>query len=326
MGDPAGIGPEIVVKALSNEDYYRRSAPVVLGDPERLNQSLKFAAIPLEIRVIEDLADARFEYGVIDVLKSAVGGVADLPYGVVDAKAGAAAVSYVMKAIDLALARQIDAIVTGPINKEAIHLAGYRQYSGHTEIFADRTNTKDYAMMLVVNDLYVIHVSTHCSLREACGRATKSRIRTVIDLANEVVQTYGLPNPVIAVAGLNPHSGEGGAFGREEIEEIMPAIAEAEAAGVRAIGPVPPDSVFVRALKGEYQVIIVMYHDQGHIPVKVIGFDKGVNTSIGLPIIRTSVDHGTAFEIAGRGIASAASMEAALNLAIDLAIKKKLRV
>jgi len=278
---------------------------------------------PLKVRAIEDLSEAKFKYGVIDVLESDIPGISDVTYGQVSAVAGKSAVAYVFKAIELAQAQKIAAIVTGPLNKEAIHLAGYNQYSGHTEIFAEKTNTSDYAMMLAVNDLYVIHVSTHCSLRQACDKATKSRIKKVIDLANEVVKTYSISNPLIAVAGLNPHSGEGGAFGTEEIEQIIPAIEESLAKGMKVMGPVPPDSLFVRAKKGEYQVMIVMYHDQGHIPVKVIGFDEGINTSIGLPIIRTSVDHGTAFEIAGKGIASAASMEAALNLAIDLAVNKE---
>jgi len=322
MGDPAGIGAEVVVKALSNEIYYRTASPVVFGDKDRIEQSLKFLGMPLKVREIEDLSDAKFEYGIIDVLKFDIPGVRDVAYGQVSPVAGKASVAYVLKAIELAQKQKIDAIVTGPLNKEAIHLAGYNQYSGHTEIFAEKTNTKDFAMMLALKDLYVIHVSTHCSLRQACEKATKSRIKKVIDLANEVVKTYSIPNPLIAVAGLNPHSGENGAFGTEEIEQIIPAIEEARASGVKIIGPVPPDSLFVRAQRGEYQVMIVMYHDQGHVPVKVIGFDKGVNITIGLPIIRTSVDHGTAFEIAGKGIASEVSMEAALNLAINLAVKK----
>ena len=322
MGDPAGIGAEVVVKALNNEQYYKIAAPVVFGDKERIQHSINYLGLPLKVREIEDLTEANFEYGVIDVFKSDLPSLSDVTYGEVSALAGQAAVTYVFKAIELAQVQKIDAIVTGPLNKEAIHLAGYNHYSGHTEILAEKTNTKDYAMMLSVNDLYVIHVSTHCSLRQACDKATKSRIKKVIELANEVVKTYNLPNPVIAVAGLNPHSGEGGAFGTEEIEQIIPAIEESRVECVKVIGPVPPDSLFVRAKKGEYQVMIVMYHDQGHVPVKVIGFDKGVNITIGLPIIRTSVDHGTAFEIAGKGIASAESMEAAIDLAIDLAVKK----
>ncbi len=325
MGDPAGIGAEVTVKALSNKDYYRKAAPLVLGDAERIQQSLKFVATPLKVREIGDVSEAKFEYGTIDVLRQQIPGIREVAYGQLSAVAGTAAVAYVLKAIELAQGHKIDAVCTAPLNKEAIHLAGYKQYSGHTEIFADKTNTKDYAMMLVVNGLHVIHVSTHCSLRQACDRATQARVQTVIGLARDVVWDYGLANPLIAVAGLNPHSGENGAFGTEEIEHIIPAIEAAQAEGVRIVGPVPPDSLFVRALKGEYQVLIVMYHDQGHIPVKVIGFDKGVNTSIGMPVIRTSVDHGTAFEIAGKGIASSVSMEAALDLAIELALKRQQR-
>lgn len=322
VGDPTGIGAEIAVKTLSKPRYYETARPVVIGDRERLRQSLKFVAEKLEINPVDNVRDARFEYGVIDVLHVDVPGVADLPYGKVLATGGEAAVRYVFKGIELALAREVDAVCTGPLHKEAMHLAGYKQYAGHTEIFAERTGTKDYAMMLYTQGYHVIHVSTHCSLRQACDKATKERVGKVIELAHDMIRTYHVPNPVIAVAGLNPHSGEGGAFGTEEIESIIPAIEEAKARGIEVMGPVPPDSLFVRAGKGQYQVMVVMYHDQGHIPVKIINFDEGVNVTLGIPIIRTSVDHGTAYGKAGKGTASPASMEEAFKLAVTMARSK----
>jgi 4-hydroxythreonine-4-phosphate dehydrogenase len=323
MGDPAGIGAEIAVKTLSNAKNYTQARPFIIGDKDRIRESLKFTQGVKDINIIEDILEAKFQPGIIDVMHIPIEGVSEIPYGKLNAKAGKAAVAYIYKSIDLAKAKLIDAVVTGPINKEAMHMAGYTQYSGHTEIFAQKTNTKDYAMMLSVDDYYVVHVSTHCSLREACDRATKERVKKVIYMAQDLIQTYQIPNTTIAVAGLNPHSGEGGLFGTEEIEHIIPAIEEASAEGINVIGPIPPDSIFVRAARKEFQVIIVMYHDQGHIPVKIINFNEGINVTLGLPIIRTSVDHGTAFGRAGKGYASPASMEAALQMAARMAALRK---
>ncbi|MFZ5945568.1 MAG: 4-hydroxythreonine-4-phosphate dehydrogenase PdxA [Bacillota bacterium] len=322
MGDPAGVGSEIAVKTLSNKDYYDFARPFVIGDKKRMEESLKFSKEKLEINAIESLEEAKFTFGIIDVLHIEIDGVDKVPYGEINATAGKAAVSYIFKSIEMANNREVDAVVTGPINKESMHLAGYKNYPGHTEIFAEKTNTKDYAMMLYTDGYYVIHVSTHCSLRQACDKATKERVGKVIELAHDMVKTYSIENPLIAVAGLNPHCGEGGAFGDEEIKEIIPAIEEAQNKGIKITGPVPPDSIFYRAMKGQFKVIIVMYHDQGHIPVKVINFEDGVNVTLGLPIIRTSVDHGTAFGKAGEGRASAASMEAAYRLAAKMALEK----
>lgn len=323
MGDPCGVGAEIAVKALANKAFYDQARPLVIGDLTRLEYCFKFVELPLKLNVIRSPEEGRFEFGTLDVLHMEVPGVSSLGYGKVDAVAGEAAVTYVLKAIELAKAREVDAVVTGPLNKEAIHLAGH-DFPGHTEIFAQMTGTEDYAMMLFADGLHTIHVSTHCSLREACDRATKERVGVVIRLAREVIALSGLENKKIAVAGLNPHSGENGAFGTEEILEIIPAI---EAARIEypedtILGPVPPDSLFFRAKAGEYQVMVVMYHDQGHIPMKIINFDEGVNVTLGLPIIRTSVDHGTAFGRAGQGRASANSMEAAMHLAITMAENK----
>jgi len=322
MGDPAGVGSEIIVKTLADKAYTDMARPIVIGDADRMRETLRFVDAKLDIHPVSSVEAAKFSFGTVDVLHLPVEGVASVPYREVNPIAGKASVHYIFTSIDLALARKIDAVVTGPINKESMHLAGFRNYPGHTEIFAERTGARDYAMMLYTSGYYVIHVSTHCSLRQACERATHARVKRVIQLAHEMIQTYGIDNDLIAVAGLNPHCGEGGAFGDEEIHQITPAIAEAAAEGINVTGPVPPDTIFYRALQGQFKVIIVMYHDQGHIPVKVINFDEGVNVTLGLPIIRTSVDHGTAYGRAGKGYASPASMMAAYRLAADMARKK----
>ncbi len=323
MGDPCGIGAEIAVKALSEESMYEEARPLIIGDKERIRQSLAFVEQPLAINIITTPDEAIYEYGTLDVLHMEVPGVPELGYGTVNALAGEAAVTYIYKSIDLAKARQVDAVVTGPINKESMHMAGHH-YPGHTEIFAQRTDTKDYAMMLSADGYFVIHVSTHCSLREACNRAKKERVKKVIQLAHELVTVNDMPNKNIGIAGLNPHSGENGAFGTEEVDEIIPAMEESrqEIPGIQLIGPVPPDSLFVKANRNDYRVMAVMYHDQGHIPMKIINFDEGVNVTLGLPIIRTSVDHGTAFGKAGKGTASARSLHAAIALAIEMALNK----
>jgi 4-hydroxythreonine-4-phosphate dehydrogenase len=243
---------------------------------------------------------------------------AEITPGRLSAAAGRAAVEYVFAACDLALAGAVDAVVTAPLNKEAMHLAGYR-YPGHTELLAERTQAKRVSMLLVGPKLRVVHVSTHVSLAEAIRRVTTDRVREVLDLAYHSCQSLGIEHPRIAVAGLNPHAGEGGLFGAEEAAAIAPAIAAARQAGLDVSDPMPPDTVFLRAVKDEYDIVVAMYHDQGHIPMKLLAFDSGVNVSIGLPIIRTSVDHGTAFDIAGTGKASAESMVAAIDVAVQMA-------
>jgi len=241
----------------------------------------------------------------------------DLPFGRLDSRAGEAAFRYLEKAIALASEGRAAAIATAPLNKEAMHLAGHR-YPGHTEILADLTGTGDYAMMLVTPDLKVIHVSTHVALREAIERATTERELAVMRLAHDSLRALGVERPRVAVAGLNPHAGENGLFGTEDAERIAPAVEWARGEGIDATGPHPPDTVFMRARRGEFDVVVVQYHDQGHIPVKLMGFDTGVNVTVGLPFFRTSVDHGTAFDIAGTGEADPTSMRAALDLARTL--------
>ncbi|MEI8087228.1 MAG: 4-hydroxythreonine-4-phosphate dehydrogenase PdxA [Paludibacter sp.] len=333
MGDPAGIGPEICLKALSIANVYERCQPLVVGDADVLRQTNESLGYQLQINAIESVAEAKFEHGCVDVLDLKNVVLGDLKLGEVSAMSGHAAFAAVKKVIDLALADEIDATVTAPINKESIHKAGHK-YSGHTEIYAHYTNTAKFAMLLADENLRVIHATTHVSLRKACDLCTKSRVLEVIKLLNDACIQFGIPKPRIAVAGLNPHAGENGLFGDEEITDIIPAINEAIAMGFTVEGPIPPDTMFVKAVQGKYDGCVAMYHDQGHIPFKLEGFQwdnekqtmksvKGVNITLGLPIIRTSVDHGTAFEIAGRGIASHDAMLIAIDYAIIMAKHRK---
>jgi 4-hydroxythreonine-4-phosphate dehydrogenase len=332
MGDPAGIGAEIIVKALSRKEIYKKSKPIAIGSKCVINDAIKFIPSNLKLNVIKNTEEIKGEFGIIDFIDLDNIKLNEFSYGKVSAKAGQASLDYIYKGIDLAMKGLVNAVVTGPIHKEAIKAAG-SPYAGHTEIFASRTKTKNYAMMLVDGNLRVIHVSTHVSLRQACDLVKKERVLTVIRLADKALKNLGIKNPKIGVAGLNPHAGEGGLFGNEEIKEIIPAINQAKKEAIIADGPVPPDTIFSKTIGGQYDIAVVMYHDQGHIPMKVIGFkynkeiDKwstisGVNITIGLPIIRTSVDHGVAFDKAGEGRANEESMVEAIKMAIDFARKK----
>ncbi|MDQ4126546.1 MAG: 4-hydroxythreonine-4-phosphate dehydrogenase PdxA [Actinomycetota bacterium] len=317
MGDPAGIGPEIIARAFADPDFRRENRAIVVGDAGILERAIRLLGLPLKTNPVAEPEEATFGPGVVDVLVE-TDLPEDLPFGALDPRAGDAAFRYVERATELAGAGRVAAIATAPLNKEAMHLAGHR-YPGHTEILADLTGTKDYAMMLVTDELKVIHVSTHVSLREAIERARPERELAVIRLAEESLRKLGYERPRIAVAGLNPHAGENGLFGTEDTEQIAPAVAAAVEEGMDATGPWPPDTVLMRARRGEFDVVVVQYHDQGHIPVKLMGFDTGVNVTVGLPFFRTSVDHGTAFDIAGTGKAEPASLRAALDLARTLA-------
>jgi len=246
------------------------------------------------------------------------GDPADCPVGVESAEGGRAAVEAVLRGADLALAGEIDAVVTAPLNKAAMHLAGFH-YPGHTELLAERTGAGKITMLLTGPNLRVVHVSMHVGLQEAIARVTAERVADTIQLAADACRALGIAAPRIAVAGLNPHASEGGLFGDQEAREILPGIAAARARGHQVSDPQPPDTVFLRATQGEFDIVVAMYHDQGHIPMKLLAFDSGVNVSIGLPIIRTSVDHGTAFDIAGRGIAREESMLAAIAVAVQMA-------
>ena len=317
MGDPAGIGPEIVARTFADPGFREGNRALVVGDPVILERAAKLLGLPLRVNEISEPEEATLEPGAVDVL--AVGELpGDLPFGELDARAGDAAFRYLERATNLASAGRVGAIATAPLNKEAMHLAGHK-YPGHTEILAELTGTEDYAMMLVTDELKVIHVSTHVSLREAIERVRPERELAVIHLAHASLRKLGVDNPRVAVAGLNPHAGENGLFGTEDSERIAPAVEEARERGIEASGPWPPDTVLMRARRGEFDVVVVQYHDQGHIPVKLMGFDTGVNVTVGLPFFRTSVDHGTAFDIAGTGKADHASMRAALDLARKLA-------
>jgi 4-hydroxythreonine-4-phosphate dehydrogenase len=333
MGDPVSIGPEISLKALNNKEIYEKCRPVIIGDANVIEKAKEYVKIKnLQINSISDISEAKFQYGIIDIYDMKLVEMDKLELGKVSKIAGNAAFEYVKKVIELALEGKIDATVTNALNKEAINLAGHH-YSGHTEIYADFTKTKKYTMMLAHENLRVVHVSTHVSLREACERCKKERIYDVIKIAEDACKKLGIKEPKIGVAGLNPHCGENGLFGTEEIEEIIPAIEKAQKEGINVFGPIPPDTIFSKARGGWYDIVVAMYHDQGHIPLKVIGFvynqEKnkweavaGVNITLGLPIIRSSVDHGTAFDQAGTGMANELSLINAIDYAIKLANNK----
>jgi 4-hydroxythreonine-4-phosphate dehydrogenase len=308
VGDPAGIGPEITLKAASDPrtDVARLLA---IGSLAALRSASQVVPEAPELRPVSSPAEARFEPGTLDVLS--VPSDTTVPVGRLSAEAGQIAFEGVERAVALALAGEIDGIVTAPLNKEAIALAGH-PYPGHTEILADLTGTRDFAMMLTALQLRVVHVTTHVGIRQMLDRVTTERVLTTIRLADRALRDMGIEAPSVGVAGLNPHAGEGGLFGTEEIEVIRPAIDQARAEGIQATGPWPPDTLFGRAVAGDFDVAIAMFHDQGHIAVKVLGFETGVNATIGLPIVRTSVDHGTAFDIAGTGRASSDSLVEAI--------------
>ena len=328
VGDPGGIGPEITVKALNDSGIYELCRPVAVADLQVMQDAVRIAGLDLILNRITDPRQGLFRQGTLDVLDLDNLAADQLCYKQVTAAQGKASFEYVAKVIELALDGALDGTVTGPICKASINLAGFH-YAGHTEIYAEKTQTRDYAMMLVEKDFRVVHVSTHVSLREACDRVKKDRVLRVIRLTDEALQRFGLTAPRLAVAGLNPHAGEDGLFGAEEREEIQPAIALAQAAGIQVEGPVPADTVFCKMRGGMYDAVVVMYHDQGHIPTKLLGFRydqtsgtwqamSGVNVTLGLPIVRTSVDHGTAFDRAGDGTANPQSMLDALKLGATL--------
>jgi len=329
MGDAAGIGPEIIIKALSKREVYDICFPLVIGDSRVLKQAARIVGVSLNVKPVSLVEDANFEFGTVDVFDFRNIDLKALKIGHVDAMAGEASVKYVEKAVNMALRNEIHAIATAPINKEAMNKAGYN-YAGHTELLAHLTNTKDYAMMLIADSLRVVHVTTHVSLRKACETIKKERVLKVIRLTYEALRKMKIENPKIAVAALNPHGGEGGLFGDEEIREITPAVEEARKEGVDVIGPLPADTIFVRARGRAYDAVVAMYHDQGHIPVKLMGLRwdekqgawtavSGVNVTIGLPIIRSSVDHGTAFGKAWKGTANPQSMIEAIKFAAQMA-------
>ena len=314
MGDAAGSGPEIITRALADPEISALCRCVVIGDAAVMKEALQITGMPAEIRAIHKLTEALFQYGVIEVIDLHNIQVDQLKRGKVDPMAGKAAFEYIKLATELALAGECDAIVTSAINKEALNKAGYH-YDGHTQLLAELCKAPDVVMMLVSGQLRITHVTTHVSLHRAIELVRPERILTVIKLTDEAVRQMGIDEPRIAVAGLNPHAGENGLFGDEEIKYITPAIEEARRQGFTITGPLPPDSVFLRTMEKQFDAAIAMYHDQGHIALKMLGITEGVNVTLGLPIIRTSVDHGTVFGKAGKGTADPTSLVQAIKLA-----------
>ncbi|MCF8347047.1 MAG: 4-hydroxythreonine-4-phosphate dehydrogenase PdxA [Bacteroidales bacterium] len=325
-GDPAGIGPEICVKALQEEALYDQCRPFVVGDVRVMKKAAKACGFSVDMNAMNDPAEGAYRQGIIDVLHMDNVHMNEFVYGEVSAMCGQASFDYVVKAIDLAMKKEVSATVTGPINKESLNRAGL-QFPGHTEIYGHYTGTKNFAMMLADKEFRVIHVSTHVSMLQAIQNITRERVLDVIELAHEALTGMGIKQPRIAVNGLNPHAGEHNLFGTEETDHIIPAIEEAQKKGINADGPHPPDTVFPKMKGGQYDIVVCMYHDQGHIPTKLTGFRynhqkgvwegmSGVNITLGLPVIRVSVDHGTAFDKAGTGEANPESMIQAIEYAI----------
>jgi len=314
MGDAAGSGPEIITKTLADPDINKVGRFVVIGDAAIMRAALKITSAPAEVRVTDRLSQALFRNNIIEVIDLHNIQLDQLKRGQVNSMAGKAAFEYIKLATTMALAGECDAIVTSAINKEALNKAGYH-YDGHTQILAELCGASDVVMMLVSGQLRVAHVTTHVSLQRAIKLIRPTRILTVLRLTDEAIRQMGINEPNIAVAGLNPHASEGGLFGDEEQRYIMPAIEAARHEGLRVTGPLPPDSVFLRTLEGQFDAAIAMYHDQGHIAVKMLGITRGVNVTLGLPIIRTSVDHGTNFGKAGKGTADPTSLIQAIKLA-----------
>jgi 4-hydroxythreonine-4-phosphate dehydrogenase len=323
MGDPVGIGPEVVIKALSCEDVYRCCRPFVLGDTAVLEKEKKALHSPLAIHVIEDPRQAAFTCGTLDIFSLSRLIPDTLRYGHPDQETGTAMGTYIVRAAAMALCREIDAMVTGPINKKSLQEGGY-PYPGHTEMLARLTDTQDVVMMLAGEKLRVVLVTIHCAVSQVPRLLSREKILSTVLITAEGLKNYfSLPAPRIAVASLNPHAGEEGMFGGEETETILPAIMQAQHRGVNVSGPYPADTLFYYAAQGRYDAVVCMYHDQGLIPLKLLHFEDGVNITLGLPIIRTSVDHGTAYDIAGKGIANPSSLIQAITIASRMAAARQ---
>ena len=318
MGDAAGVGPEVVMKALAHREVYAMCRPLVIGDAQQLARANVLLHSNLDIHCVTTPAQAKFKPGTVDCIDLALV-PAGILYGKVSAAAGEAAYRYIELAVKLAMDRAIDAICTAPINKEALNAAGHR-YPGHTELLAKLTGTKEVSLTLFAPKLRVIHVTAHIGLLDAIAKIDAALIERTIARGRELLLRATGAEPRIGVCGINPHAGEGGLFGRgEEQTKIAPAIAAVRARGWKVDGPLPADSLFYLAARGDYDLVVAMYHDQGHGPVKAMGLEHGVNVTAGLPIVRTSVDHGTAFDIAGTGKADERSMIEALRHAAALA-------
>ena len=320
MGDAAGIGPEIIVKALGVKGVYEWCSPVVIGDARRLRKAAQIVGARTSIHAVPDPANAGQRFGEIDCIDIALV-PEDLPFGKLSAAAGNAAYHFIARAVELATAGKIAAICTAPLNKEALHAGGH-VYPGHTELLAKLSNTPEVSMMLMTPKMRVIHVTTHIGLHDAIEKIEPGLVERTIRRGHEALGRAGITRPRIAVCGINPHAGEHGLFGRgEEEKKIGPAIESLRQRGIAVEGPLPADTLFFRAGRGDFDLVVAMYHDQGHGPVKVLGLEAGVNVTVGLPFVRTSVDHGTAFDIAGTGQADEGSMVEALRQAVALAPK-----
>ena len=317
MGDPGGIGPEVVVRALNSPEIRKICVPIVIGDASVLEEALALLKVPLKLRIIKSPKEAGIAKHSIDLIHQET--KKKFQKNRPTAEGGAASAGYIIKAIGLALNKRVDGIVTAPISKEGLKMAGFR-WPGHTEMLSELTKTKDFAMMLVGGPLRVILVTIHTALKNVPDLITRQQILKTIRLAKKACDMLGLKKPTIAVAGLNPHAGEAGIFGDEETRMIIPAVKRALKEGIHASGPYPPDTIFHKAYRGEVDIVVCMYHDQGLIPLKMVAFDKGVNVTVGLPFVRTSPDHGTAYDIAWKGVANPSSMIEAIKLAAKLKV------
>ena len=320
MGDPAGVGPEIIVKALAGPEIYGLGRPVVIGDAARLRLAAEICQVDVAVEVVASPEEGAYRHGVIDCIDLDCV-PADLTFGELSPIAGHAAYLFIEQATRYAMEGRVGAICTAPLNKEALHAGGHN-FPGHTEILATLTETPEVSMLLNAPDLRVIHVTTHLGLIDMVRTIEPGLVERTIKRGHDVLVKAGIENPRIAVCGINPHAGEHGLFGYgEEEEKVAPGIEAARAQGIDARGPLPADTVFFRARRGDFDLVVAMYHDQGHCPVKVLGIESGVNITVGMPVVRTSVDHGTAFDIAGRGTVDEASMMEALRQAVTLAPK-----
>ncbi|MBP2018686.1 4-hydroxythreonine-4-phosphate dehydrogenase [Symbiobacterium terraclitae] len=314
MGDPASIGPEIVAKSLANPELYALCRPLVIGDARVMARAFATTGVNLAVRMVASPAEGRYEHGTIDLIDLHNVDVDTLAWGRVQAQAGRAAFDYIVRSIELAKAGAIDAVTTAPINKEALKAAGI-DFIGHTEIYGDLTGTEDPLTLFETKGLRIFFLTRHVSLAQACRMITRARTLDYLRRCSRALEQLGVSKPRLAVAALNPHAGEHGLFGDEEVRELEPAIADARAEGIDASGPHPADSVFWHAARGRFDAVLSLYHDQGHIAAKMYDFERTVSITAGLPFLRTSVDHGTAFDIAGTGQASAVSMEEAIRVA-----------
>ena len=318
MGEPGGIGPEIIVKSLYCAEIKNYCNPIVIGNAEVMREAVKLTGLPLKVKSISNLSDSKPTVGRIEVID--IRSPQPFKKGVPSKKSGIAEVKYIKKAVELALKKDVKAIVTAPISKQSLKLAGYK-WPGHTELLAELTKSKHFAMMFVSKKLKLILTTIHVSIKNVPRIINEKLVLKTIVLAEKGTHMLGIKKPRIAVAGLNPHAGESGIFGREEIKLIMPAVQKAREEGIDVSGPYPPDVVFYKAYNGEFDIVVCMYHDQGLIPFKMLAFDTGVNVTVGLPMIRTSPDHGTGFDIAWKNMASPSSMIEAIKLASKLKIR-----